>query len=886
MKKKNIAKALALLFTASAVISLASCNKNDDPTPNPDNGNEVQKFTITYNTQGHGTTPAQASDLTSIPSILPELTADGYTFGGWYTDSACTTPVTKGATLTANITLYAKWTKTTTPSEEVTLVSISVSGTDNESVALNGEYVHSDNVVVTATMSNNTTKDVTNESTFDLDTTLPGEQTCTVTYQGKTATYTVDVINAIVSVDAVTTDVKREFTVGDDFTAEGLVVQATYADNSKSAITDYSVHIKATDDINATDITAEQFKALTVSEPTTYYIYLVSGENTCKYTITLDNAYSYTNTYLDVENFENKEYVENFVWGRTGAGSTISVLATSSGKVNVDENAKTINDSNYSETPISFTKRLKLNGSALNSDKVRQDFRCVKIEATHAGVLRVVAISGSSTEARELRLVDSNGATVGTATAIGTGVAAYEYNISTSGTYYLFSAKSSINLYGIKFSEKVYDSELGSYTSLELDTTNVKKKYKVGETFDPTGIKVYGKYSVGTIEEITEGITYEDEEGNPISTLNVVSNSYKIIVKAQGLSADFTIQVTPLEIKLGRITVTTKPQVEYISGEKLDLSKMVIKSETTDGTNYFDDESNLSSTSEGISYKLMNGENEVDTTQSLTSGKYVLVITYTKDNVSKDVSVDINVFAPTSVESTSEIFKNELAINEKVNVGGAAIVIECTLQDETAITRTYKGSNLVLKYYSDEECTTTIENPTQVAGKVYYKVATTVNGQEFVGTDVYTLTVRDYTNAKIVNFNTISDAGKFGKDTMLPDGTMLSDDSDNVSIKVKGKLATSSSVISTDNCIKFDKDTNGHLGFEFTATSNATIVLTLNASGTGKILTIDNGTTTQNVSIDKNTDSHRSYVINISAGETINLYSVAGGVQLIQIAIF
>lgn len=118
MKKKKIAQVLAALLATGAVVSLASCDKKDDnikPEPTP----EVLKYTVTYNANGHGTAPAEAKDLTNLPSTLPTLTDNDYDFGGWYKDAACTQPVTAGEALTANITLYAKWTaKAQTPKEK------------------------------------------------------------------------------------------------------------------------------------------------------------------------------------------------------------------------------------------------------------------------------------------------------------------------------------------------------------------------------------------------------------------------------------------------------------------------------------------------------------------------------------------------------------------------------------------------------------------------------------------------------------------------------------------------------------------------------------------------------------------------------------------------
>ena len=71
----------------------------------------IQAFTITFNVQGHGIAPAVLNNVTAIPAELPVLTAEGYVFGGWYTDANCTTKVVEGTELNGNITLYAKWTE-------------------------------------------------------------------------------------------------------------------------------------------------------------------------------------------------------------------------------------------------------------------------------------------------------------------------------------------------------------------------------------------------------------------------------------------------------------------------------------------------------------------------------------------------------------------------------------------------------------------------------------------------------------------------------------------------------------------------------------------------------------------------------------------------------
>ncbi len=70
----------------------------------------VTKYTVSFNNNGHGATVA-SEDLLALPNPLPELVEEGWVFGGWYTDAALTTPAVAGATISANTTLYAKWTE-------------------------------------------------------------------------------------------------------------------------------------------------------------------------------------------------------------------------------------------------------------------------------------------------------------------------------------------------------------------------------------------------------------------------------------------------------------------------------------------------------------------------------------------------------------------------------------------------------------------------------------------------------------------------------------------------------------------------------------------------------------------------------------------------------
>ena len=77
-------------------------------------------YWITFNTgdQGNGASfvsPVQYLATYKLKSVdAPASTRTGYTFAGWYTDAACTSPFGWDHALTGDVTLYAKWTASDT----------------------------------------------------------------------------------------------------------------------------------------------------------------------------------------------------------------------------------------------------------------------------------------------------------------------------------------------------------------------------------------------------------------------------------------------------------------------------------------------------------------------------------------------------------------------------------------------------------------------------------------------------------------------------------------------------------------------------------------------------------------------------------------------------
>lgn len=102
-------------------------------------------YTITYETDG-GDAIASVVAM-ALPDPLPTAKRTHYTFEGWYTDAELTTAAVAGATLNADITLYAKW----TPKVYLTIlhpqdgVLLDTNGTQQDSIII--EYVYDTSAV-------------------------------------------------------------------------------------------------------------------------------------------------------------------------------------------------------------------------------------------------------------------------------------------------------------------------------------------------------------------------------------------------------------------------------------------------------------------------------------------------------------------------------------------------------------------------------------------------------------------------------------------------------------------------------------------------------------------------------------------------------------------
>ena len=118
---------------------------------------------------------------------LPMPTRVGYSFGGWFTDSALKTPADIPYTPKTNVTLYAKWTA-------IAVTELAVKTMPDKTSYFVGDTLDTAGLSLTATKSNGASETVTSGfSCTPTKLTTEGTQTITVSYGGKSTTFIVSV---------------------------------------------------------------------------------------------------------------------------------------------------------------------------------------------------------------------------------------------------------------------------------------------------------------------------------------------------------------------------------------------------------------------------------------------------------------------------------------------------------------------------------------------------------------------------------------------------------------------------------------------------------------------------------------------------------------------
>ena len=194
-----------------------------------------------------------------------ELEAGSYTLEGFDSETPGQKTITVSYT-EGEATKTAEFTVTVKEKEEPdkTLTGITVTPPEKTEYEI-GEPFDSTGLKVMAQYSDNTEAEVKDYTVSEVDTCKAGEQKVTVTYQEKTAEFTILVKERVLTGIEVIVPDKTDYLVGEDFDPAGMVVNAVYSNKVKEEVSSEEYTVEGFDSAEAGEqtitVTYQEMKA-------------------------------------------------------------------------------------------------------------------------------------------------------------------------------------------------------------------------------------------------------------------------------------------------------------------------------------------------------------------------------------------------------------------------------------------------------------------------------------------------------------------------------------------------------------------------------------------------------------------------------------------------
>ena len=405
------------------------------------------------------------------------------------------------------------------------------------------------------------------------------------------------------SIEITKQPVKTEYIEGQKIDTTGMIVTATYSDNTTSEIRGYEIDLK-----DELEISNEK-------------VIVTYGEKSAEFAITVKEN---TVTKVEITKQPTKtEYIEGQKFDATG----MIVKATY-----LDGTEKEITD---------YTIE---NGNELGKDVTEIEIKFGKFSAfvpvtVSENILVSIEVTTQpiKTEYIEGQTFDKTGMVVtGTlldgSSVLISGYSVSENKLSTDDTKIEVVFKEKITYVNIVVKKNIV-------TKIEVTKQPIKTEYVEGQKFDKTGMVVKATYLDGTENTITD---YN------ISNTTLKADDEEIEVEFEGVKTSVKINVT--KNKVEKIEITKLPnKTQYSVGEKFDATGMVVKAKYLDGTE-----------KEITDYKITK-------TESLKIGDTTITIEYEGITSNIDITVKEIVYTVLEGENEKFIKNHDKDISVRIN---------------------------------------------------------------------------------------------------------------------------------------------------------------------------------------------------------------------------
>ena len=391
--------------------------------------------------------------------------------------------------------------------EDKYVTGITVSKMPNKTTYYQGELFDSTGLEVSKTYNDGTSESTTDYELSGFDSSSAGTKTITVTTSGKTTTFEISVSEASITAISVTTmPSKVNYHVGKEFDSTGIVVTATASDG------------------NTIDVTKDcTYSGFDSSSPKQCEITVHYGGFTCTFEVTIIRL-----TILEVTHMPTKtKYFTGETFDSTGLIITAYYDNGTSEQV-TDYTLSNPDMSTYGNKTVTVT-----------FDGKTVDFSILVVDISGIEVKTMP----TKTEYPKGDVFDTTGLSIlvkytdGTSETITTGFEVSGFDSSSVGEK---TITVTYKTHTTTFKVTVYD-----LSGIRITSFPSKVYYKIGETFDPSGLTVAEVRQDGTEKEITDyDISGFDNSTAGSKTITV---SYNVTVNGVSKfvgSDSFQIKVT------------------------------------------------------------------------------------------------------------------------------------------------------------------------------------------------------------------------------------------------------------------------------------------------------------------------------------------------------
>jgi hypothetical protein len=473
--------------------------------------------------------------------------------------------------------------------DNAVLQSIAITVSPTKTVYTLNEALDISGLVVTGTYSDGTTKveTVSLSAISGYNANTVGQQTLTVTIDGKTATFTVTVSattdNAVLQSIAITSSpTKTVYTLNEALDISGLVVTGTYSDGttkvetvSLANLSGYNASTAGQQTLTVTIGGKTATFTVTVNPATLQSIAITSSPTKTVYTLNeaLDiSGLVVTGAYSDGTTKVETVSLSNVSGYNANTAGTYTLTVTIGGKT-----------ATFTVTVSATTDNAVLQSIAITSSPTKTVYT-LNEALDISGLVVTGAYSDGTTKTETVSLVNISG-----------------YNADTAGQQTL-----TITIGGktATFTVTVSATDNAVLQSIAVTSSPTKTVYELSESLDISGLVVTGAYSDGTTK--LETVSLANISGYNANT----AGTYPLTVTIGGKTATFTVTVNPATLQ--SIAVTSSPtKTVYELSESLDLSGLVVTGTYSDGT----------TKTETVSLANISGYN------ANTAGTYTLTVT-------------------------------------------------------------------------------------------------------------------------------------------------------------------------------------------------------------------------------------------------------------------